>query len=112
MSQIDTGIVPEERKTRLWYMDIRIQGAAIFIVVSIVGLIAHKVFLGGGTPKIVVAGEAQQIAELKQRLSQYEDNGEAKLKENSSLTQGAQLKASPKQSPAERIKGCKFSGDS
>lgn len=95
ISVIDTGIVPEGRKTHLWYMDSRIQGVAIFIVVSIVGLIVHKILFGGGTPKIVVAGEAQQIADLKQRLSQYEDNDEAKLKENASLTQGAQFESIP-----------------
>lgn len=95
ISAIDLGIAPEGRKTHLWYMNSLAQWAAIAIVCIIAGTIVHKIVFGGGKPKIVVAGESQQIADLKARLAEYEGTGEDQLRENAALTQGAQFESIP-----------------
>ena len=92
---IDTGIAPEGRKTHAWYMHSVFQWSVIFLVFSLVGWALYALIFGGRTPKIVVAGEAQQITELKRRLQEYEGTDEDKLRENVDLTQGAQFEAIP-----------------
>lgn len=95
ISAIDLGIAPEGRKTHLWYMNSLAHWAAIAIVCIIAGTIIHKILFGGGKPKIVVAGESQQIADLKARLAEHEGTGEDQLRENAALTQGAQFESIP-----------------
>ena len=95
ISTIETGIAPEGRKTHEWFKSTYFYGAVILVFVGVSAIGVHRVFTGNRKPKIVVAGETEQIAGLKAKISQLESEKSQQLGDNSSLTQGAQFESIP-----------------
>ena len=95
ISAIETGIAPEGRKTHQWFKSTYFYGGVILIAVTITAMGLHRIFVGNRSPKIVVAGETEQITSLKAEIRRLQNTNSEQLGENSSLTQGAQFEAIP-----------------
>lgn len=96
ISLIDTGIAPEGRKKTPWYQNSFFQGVAIFSFFGSCGFLFHSCTVGANSkPKIVVAGDAQQVTELKQTLKDKDSVNEGQVRANADLTQEAQFNSIP-----------------
>lgn len=99
ISAIETGIAPEGRKTHQWYKSTYFYGAVIFIAVGTGAIGTHRLVFGNRKPKIVVAGETEQITNLEAEVNALRGQNSQQLEKNASLTQGAQFDAIPLDDP-------------
>lgn len=96
ISVLETGIAPEGRTSHVWYQHTLFQGSVIVFVVGLFFFVFNAFLVGGSkNPKIVVAGDAQQVSELKQEMKDKDAISENQIRENSALTQEAQFEAIP-----------------
>lgn len=96
ISVLDTGIAPEGRTSHVWYQHPILQGSVITVGVGAAFLVLHSILTGGSQPqKIVVAGDAEQVTQLKKEMKDKDVNSETQLRANSALTQEAQFEAIP-----------------
>lgn len=96
ISMLDTGIAPEGRTTHVWYQHSMFQGAVIVVVIGSAFLLFHSVLMAGNKkPKIVVAGDAEQVSHLKRKNKDQENRNTQQQQQNLGLTQEAQFEAIP-----------------